>query len=73
MTTNTKARHGRTSPAWSAAFRAARLLAFGLLGWASLLSADDPSLKAVALIAVLGLAATVSLTWYLSLARAERW
>jgi hypothetical protein len=72
MATNTMTHPRRTSLAWSAVFRAARLLAFGLLGWVSLSSADDPSLKAVSLIAVLGLATTVSVTWYLSRARADR-
>jgi hypothetical protein len=72
MPTNTMTHSLRTSLAWSAVFRAARLLAFGLLGWASVSSADDPSLKAVSLIAFLGLATTVSITWYLSRARAER-
>jgi hypothetical protein len=65
--------HPRRTPlAWSAVFRAARLLAFGFLGWVSLPSAADPSLKSVSLIAVLVLATTVSVTWYLSRARAER-
>ena len=72
MATNTMTHPRRTSLAWCAAFRAARLSAFGLLGWVSLSSADAPSLKAVSLIAVLVLAATVSVTWYLSRARAER-
>jgi hypothetical protein len=72
MATNSMTHPGRMSPAWSAAFRAARLSAFGLLGWASLSSADDPSLKAVSLIAVLSLATSVSVTWYLSRSRAER-
>ena len=72
MTTHTMTHPRRTSLAWSTVFRAARLLAFGFLGWVSLSSTDDPSLKAVSLIAVLGLATTVSVTWYLSRARAER-
>jgi hypothetical protein len=72
MATDTMTHPRRTSLAWSAIFRAARLLAFGFLGWGSLSSADDPSLKAVSLIAVLGLATIVSVTWYLSRARAER-
>jgi hypothetical protein len=74
MATNTLTHSRRTSLAWSAVFRAARLLTFGFLGWVWLLSADDPSpsLKAVSLIAVLGLATTVSVSWYLSRARAER-
>jgi hypothetical protein len=72
MATDTMTQPRRPSLAWSAVFRAARLLAFGFLGWASLSSADDPSLKAVSLIAVLGVATTVSVTWYLSRARGER-
>jgi hypothetical protein len=72
MATNPMTHPRRTSLARSAVFRAARLLAFGLLGWVSFSSADDPSLKAVSLIAVLGVATTVSVTWYLSRARAER-
>jgi hypothetical protein len=72
MATDPMAHPGRISLARSAVFRAARLLAFGLLGWVSLSLAGDPSLKAVSLIAVLGVAATVSVTWYLSRARAER-
>jgi hypothetical protein len=71
MATNSMTHPGPTSLARSAGFRAARLLAFGLLGWASLSSAD-PSLKAVSLIAILGLAAIVGVTWYLARARAER-
>ena len=62
----------RTSLAWSAASRAVRLSAFGLLGWASLSSADDPALKAVSLVAILLVATTVGVVWYLSLAHAER-
>ena len=75
MAADTMTHPRRTSLAWSAVFRAARLLAFGFLGWVSLSSKDDPSLKTVSMIAVLGLATTVSVTWYLSRARAEchRW
>jgi hypothetical protein len=72
MATNTMTHPRRTSLAWSAVFRAARLLAFGLLGWVSLASTYAPFLKAVSLIAVLGVATTVSVTWYLSRARGER-
>ena len=72
MATNTKAWPRRTSLARSAVFRAVRLLTFGLLGWVLFMSADEPALRAVSLIAVLGVAATVSVTWYLSRARAER-
>jgi hypothetical protein len=71
MATDTMTRPRGTSPAWSAVCRAARLPPFGFLGWASLSSADDPSLKAVSLIAVLGVATTVGVTWYVSRARAE--
>ena len=49
MATNTITHSLRTFLAWSAVFRATRLLAFGLLGWASLSSADDPSLRALSL------------------------
>jgi hypothetical protein len=72
LATDTMNHPRRTSLAWSAVFRAARLLAFGFLGWVALSSTYDPALKAVSLIAVLGVAATVSVTWYLSRARAER-
>jgi hypothetical protein len=72
MATNKMTHPLRTSLAWSAVFRAARLLAFGLLGWGSLTPEVAPSLKAVLLIVVLGLTTTVGVTWYLSRARAER-
>jgi hypothetical protein len=47
MATSTMTHPRRTSLAWSAVFRAARLLAFGFLGWVSLSSAVDPTLSAV--------------------------
>ena len=72
MTTNVTARSRRTSLAWSAVSRAARLLFFGLIGWLWFASADDSEWKAVSLAAVLALAALVGITWYLSRARADR-
>src|SRR5438270_2648364 len=72
MTTNVTARSRRTSLAWSAVSRAARLLFFGLIGWLWFASADDSEWKDVSLAAVLALAALVGITWYLSRVRAER-
>jgi len=60
------------SLAWSAVFRAVRLLIFGLIGWLWFVSADDSAWKAVSLAAVLALAALAGITWYLSRVRAER-
>jgi hypothetical protein len=71
MTTNAMAHPRRTSPARSAVFRAARLSAFGFLGWLWL-SLDDPARIAVPLVAVLALAALATMAWYTSRARAER-
>jgi hypothetical protein len=62
----------RTSPAWSAVFRAARLLIVGLIGWFWFVSADDSASKGVSVAAVLTLAALVGVTWYLSRIRTER-
>ena len=62
----------RTSPAWSAVFRAARLLTFGLIGWLWFVSADDSAWRSVSLAAALALAALAGITWYLTRARAER-
>jgi hypothetical protein len=62
----------RTSLAWSAVFRAARLLIFGLIGWLWFFSAADSAWRAVSLVAALALAALVGVTWWLSRARAER-
>ena len=72
MKSNVTARSRRTSPAWSAVFRAARLLVFGLIGWLWFVAAPGTAGKAVSLAAVLALAALVGITWYLSRARAER-
>ena len=72
MTTNETARYGRMSPAWSAVFRAVRLLIFGLIGWLWFVSAADSAWRAVWLAAVLAFAALVGITWYLSRVRAER-
>jgi membrane protein YdbS with pleckstrin-like domain len=73
MKTNETARSSRrTSLVWSAVFRAVRLIIFGLIGWLWFVSAGDSPWTAVSLAAVLALAALVSITWYLSRARAER-
>jgi hypothetical protein len=72
MRTNATASPWRTSLAWSAVARAARLSIFGFIGWFWFLSADHSAWKAVALVAVLGLAALVGITWYASRARADR-
>jgi hypothetical protein len=65
--------HTRRASLAPAAFsRAARLSTFGLIGWFWFLSADDSAWKAVPLVAVLGLAALVGITWYASRARADR-
>jgi len=72
MTTNETAHYGRMSPAWSAVFRAVRLLIFGLIGWLWFVSATDSAWRAVSLAAVMALAALVGITWYLSRVRAGR-
>jgi hypothetical protein len=72
MRTNASTHPGQMSLAWSAVSRAARLSIFGLIGWLWFLSADDSARKAVPLVAVLGLAALVGITWYASRARADR-
>jgi membrane protein YdbS with pleckstrin-like domain len=72
MKSNVTAHSRRTSPAWSAVLRAARLLIIGLIGWLFFVSAADPAWKAVSLAAVVAVAALVGITWYLSRARAER-
>jgi 4-amino-4-deoxy-L-arabinose transferase-like glycosyltransferase len=71
MTTNETARSRRTSLAWSAVSRAARLLIFGFIGWFWFVWAADFAWKAVSLAAVLAVAALVSITWYVSRARAR--
>ncbi len=72
MKTYESARSGRMSLAWSAGFRAVRLLLFGFFGWLWFVSADHPPWKTISLVAVLALAALVGITWYLSRARFER-
>ena len=72
MTTNETARSRGMALVWSAVFRTARLLIFGLIGWLWFVSADDSPWNAVSLAAVLALAALVGITWYLSRARADR-
>jgi hypothetical protein len=72
MTSNETAGSRAMSLVWSAGYRAARLLIFGLIGWLWFVSADDSPWKAVSLAAVLTLAALVGITWYLSCARAQR-
>jgi hypothetical protein len=62
----------RTSLAWSAVSRTARLSIFGFIGWFWFLWADNSAWKAVPLVAVLGFAALVGITWYASRARADR-
>src|SRR6266478_3387963 len=72
MMTNVTSHSRRSSPAWSAVFRAARLLIFGLIGWLWFVWAADSAWRAVSLAAIPALAALVGITWYLSRARAER-
>jgi hypothetical protein len=73
MMTNETARSRGMSLAWSAVFRAVRLLIFGLIGWVWLVSAADSAWRAVLLAAVLALAGLVGITWYLSSVRERRW
>jgi hypothetical protein len=72
MKANRTARSLGSSLAWSAAFRAGRLLIFGFIGWLLFVSAADSAWRAVSLAAVLALTALVGVTWYLSRARADR-
>ena len=72
MRTTAIAHTRRTSLARSAVSRAARLSIFGFIGWYWFFSADDSSWRAVPLVAVLGLAALVGITWYAFRARADR-
>jgi hypothetical protein len=72
MRTTAIAHSRRTSLAWSAVSRAARLPIFGFTGWFWFLSADDSAWKAAPLVAALALAALVGITWYASRARADR-
>jgi hypothetical protein len=62
----------RTSLAWSAVYRAARLTMFGFIGWLLFLSAHDSAWRAAPVVAVLALAGLVGITWYASRARADR-
>lgn len=74
MMMNATAHSWRFSLAWSALSRAARLLAFGFLGWFWLFPRVDSAGRAAALVAILTLAGLVSGTSYLARARAEsRW
>ena len=66
------ARSLRSSLAWSAVFRAVRLLIFGLIGLLLFVSAADSASRAVSLAAVLVLAGLVGIMWHLSRARADR-
>jgi hypothetical protein len=59
----------RTSPAWSAAFRAVGLSIVGFIGWLWFSSEDS---SAVSLIPVLALAALGGVAWYLPRASTER-
>jgi hypothetical protein len=72
MKANMTARSWRTSLAWSAVYRAVRLLIFGLIGWLLFVSVADFPWKGVSLAAVLALAALVGITSYLCSARFER-
>jgi hypothetical protein len=72
MKTTAIAHTRRTSLAWSAVWRAARLSIFGFIGWFLFLSAHESAWRAVSLVAVLALAALVSITWYAVRARADR-
>jgi len=72
MTTNAAGHAWRTSPAWSAVFRVARLSGFGLLGWLWFVSSDDSAWRIISLVAVLALAALVGVTWFLVRARADK-
>jgi hypothetical protein len=74
MTMNATAHSWRTSPGWSALFRAARLLAFGFLGCLWLFPRVDSAGRAASLITVLTVAGLIGGVWYLARARAEsRW
>jgi hypothetical protein len=72
MRTHATARLSQLSLAWSAVFRAVRLLLFGFVGWLWFGAAADSASKAISLAAVLALAALVGITWYLSRVRADR-
>ena len=72
MKTNETARSRGGSLVWSAVFRPARVFLFGLIGWLCFVSAADSAWRGVSLTAIVALAALVSITWFLSRARAER-
>jgi 4-amino-4-deoxy-L-arabinose transferase-like glycosyltransferase len=73
MPTNQTARSQEKSLAWSAVFRAVRLLIFGFIGWIWFMSANDSTWKAVSLAAVLAVAMLVGVPWYLMRAHAKEW
>jgi hypothetical protein len=74
MMMNATAHSWRSSLAWSALSRAARLLAFGFLGWLWLFPLVDSAGRAAFLVTVLTLAGLIGSIWYLARARAEsRW
>jgi hypothetical protein len=72
MKTTARAPSRRTSLDLSAVSRAGRLSIFGFIGWFWFLLAGDSVWKAVAFVAVPGLAAVVGITWYAFRARADR-
>ncbi len=72
MTTNTMAHPWRAPLAWSAVFRPARWLTFGLLGWPWLFWADHLAHRDASLSAILALAALAGMTWHASRARTDR-
>src|SRR5262249_20188187 len=72
MRTTAIAHTWRTSLAWSAVFRAARLSIFGFIAWLWFFAAADSASRTVSLVAVLALATVVGITWYASRARADR-
>jgi hypothetical protein len=72
MKTTAIAYSRRASLAWSAVSRVARLSVFGFIGWFLFLSGDDSPWKTVAVVGVMGVAALVGITWFVSRAVAER-
>ena len=72
MATNATTHAREASLAWSAVRRASRLSLFWFIGWFWFLSSDDSAWRTASLVAVLGLAGLVAITWYASRARADR-